>query len=291
MFVLLLIGCMKTDAMTMIVPFGNPQLSQLYLQNQEHYHVDVVIGADPLVTAFGSASHDVIFAPVNLGARFFQSKEEYTLLGVVTWGNYFLISERELSLETIKDQTVIVFGRNQVSDILMKIINEYHQLNLTFEYVDSMSSAAAEAMLNPQKIVLISDPSYTQLRLNNPLFNGLELHGLYQDASSNHLLPQAGVFVHKRLTLQQKSQIQADIITSIHRLTTHQEMMINLAKTYGITWSSEVLIQVFTSNQLTFVSSMDAKPSVEVFFQHILTYQPQLMNNELPHEGFYGGLS
>ena len=288
-FTMFLVGCTKTDAITMMVPFGNPQLSQLNMQDSKTYNVDIVIGADPLVAAFGSASHDVIFAPINLGARFYQSKDDYTLLGVVTWGNYFLISERELSLETIKDQTIVVFGRNQVSDILMKVINDYYQLNLTFEYVDSLPSAAAEALLNPQKIVLISDPSYTQLLLSHPSFHGLELHELYQSASSDNVLPQAGVFVHKSLTHQQKNQIKTDIETSISRLSTHQEEMINLAKTYGMTWFDEVLLAVFTSNQITFVSSLEAKPSIETFFQHILNYQPQLINNELPDDAFYGG--
>jgi NitT/TauT family transport system substrate-binding protein len=288
-FTMFLVGCTKTDAITMMVPFGNPQLSQLNMQDSKTYNVDIVIGADPLVAAFGSASHDVIFAPINLGARFYQSKDDYTLLGVVTWGNYFLISERELSLETIKDQTIVVFGRNQVSDILMKVINDYYQLNLTFEYVDSLPSATAEVLLNPQKIVLVSDPSYTQLLLSHPSFHGLELHELYQNASSDNVLPQAGVFVHKSLNNQQKNQIKTDIETSISRLSTHQEEMINLAKTHGMTWSNEVLISVFTSNQITFVSSLEAKPSIEAFFQHILNYQPQLINNELPDDAFYGG--
>lgn len=288
-FMSFLVGCSKTDAITMIVPFGNPQLSQLNLQDNKSYSVDIVIGADPLVAAFGSASHDVIFAPINLGARFYQSKDDYTLLGVVTWGNYFLISERDLSLETIKDQTIVVFGRNQVSDILMKVINDYYQLNLTFEYVDSLPSAAAEALLNPQKIVLISDPSYTQLRLSHPSFHGLELHELYQNASSGYALPQAGVFVHKSLAHQLKNQIKTDLESSISRLSTHQEEMINLAKTYGVTWSDEVLVSVFTSNQIEFVVSLAAKPSIETFFQHILNYQPELINNEFPDDAFYGG--
>lgn len=287
-----LVGCTKTDTITILVPFGNPQLSQLNLQkNKDTYHVDVVIGADPLVAAFGSASHDVIFAPVNLGARFYQSKDDYTLLGVVTWGNYFLISERPLSLDTIKDQTIVVFGRNQVSDILMNVINDFYQLNLSLEYVDSLPSAAAEAVLHPQKIVLISDPSYTQLRLSNQAFNGFELHDLYQAASLYHELPQAGVFVHKRLSDQQKNIIKNDLEISVSRLLTHQQEMIILANTFGITWSEDVLASVFTSNQIEFISSLTAKPKVDMLFQHILNYQPQLINHVLPNDAFYGGSS
>ena len=115
LLVFLLIGCKKTDDISIIVPYGSPQLSQLYLQQSEDYAVDVVIGPEPLLAAFGSESHDVIFAPINLGAKLFTANENYTLLSVVTWGNYFFICPTNITeISQLQGQTVVVFGKNQV---------------------------------------------------------------------------------------------------------------------------------------------------------------------------------
>ena len=155
-------GCRTTEKVSMMVPYGSPQMSQFYLQdNEDSYDVDIVIGADPLVAAFGSKSHDVIFAPINLGAKMFESKEEYALLGVITWGNYFLVSESEIvHFSDLDQKSIIVFGRNQVSDILIQYLIEAYQIDVTIIYVDSLSTATAHALLHPQDIVLVAEPSF-----------------------------------------------------------------------------------------------------------------------------------
>ena len=287
--ILFLIGCKTEEAITMMVPFGNPQLSQLYVQENSLYRVDIVMGAEPLVAAFGSASHDVIFAPSNLGAKFFTVKDDYTLLGVVTWSNYYFISERELSLESIKNQKVYVFGQNQVSDILVKIINEHFELHLSVEYLDSLPTASAYALINPNDIILVSNPSATQLKKNNPLFNLFDLGVLYETLSEGNRLPQASVFVHKRLSNHQKLAIQQDIIESINQSITHASETIQVANQLGITWDDDVIQEAFLSQHITYVCAQAAKHDLETFFNYILMYQPMMISQVLPADAFYEG--
>lgn len=272
-----------------MVPYGNPQISQIYLQDSKDYKVDVVVGADPLVAAFGSLSHDVIFAPINLGAKFYNVKDDYQLLGVVTWGNYYLISEQEITLESIKNQTIHVFGQNQVPNMLMHIINEHYDLNLSFIYLDSLPTAASYAAVHTDSIVLVSDPSYHMLLNDNDLFNGFNLNDVYMDITGGNNLPQAGVFVKKDLSQDEKNRIKTDIIYSIQMLTDDTENALDKAISLGLTWDREILSTVFLSNQISFVSALDAKIDIEVFFQYILIFQPMMIQNQLPNDLFYVG--
>jgi len=120
----LLFGCQKeTDVLTIMVPSGSPALAQIYLQqNVEQYRVDVVNGADGLLYAFGSASHDVIFAPTNLGAKLYQSGMNYLFAGTVVWGNYYLIAKNQSTFDiaSLEGKNVVVFGQNQTSDIILR---------------------------------------------------------------------------------------------------------------------------------------------------------------------------
>jgi len=100
-FLLVLSGCKPSESISMIVPYGTPELSQLYMEDSKDYQVDIVQGADPLISAFGSVSHDVIFAPTHLGAKMYHSIGSYRLAASIIWGNYYLVSTEELSIEDL----------------------------------------------------------------------------------------------------------------------------------------------------------------------------------------------
>ncbi|TNF07990.1 MAG: hypothetical protein EP317_03880 [Bacillota bacterium] len=287
-FILVISGCKKSEDISFIIPKGNPELAAIYLHEDDDYFIDIVNGPDPLVAAFGSSSHDVIFAPLTLGTKFFNTKEDYQLLGVITWGNYFIISESSLELDDLKNEKVYVFGQNQVSDILMKAINEHYALNLTFEYLDSLASAAAHSLLHPDDYVLISDPSYSQVMMSNPLLQGLNLDDLYDDMTSS-FLPQAGVFVKSDASQSTKMDIKEAIIHSIYLLKNNPDEAVLFSQSQGITWHSDILKSIFLSNQILWMDALDAKASVETLLNFVLLYQPVMISNKLPNDQFYVG--
>ena len=68
------------DELTMIMPTGTPALAlSEFAMTQENVKAEVVAGSDPLVAAFTSKSHDIIVAPVNLGAKMYSVYQEYVL--------------------------------------------------------------------------------------------------------------------------------------------------------------------------------------------------------------------
>jgi len=291
LLVIMLVGCSSKEKITIMVPYGSPQMSQLYLQdNNKNYESNVVIGADPLVAAFGSSSHDVIFAPINLGAKMFQSKEDYFLLGVVTWGNYYLVSNVEISeFSELDGKNIIVFGRNQVSDILMLYLESAYQIDITITYVDSLSTATAHSIANPTDIVMVAEPSFSLLKQRNSSIYSIDLQAAYRSVSSSEYFPQAGVFVHRRVSNMDRQQIILDLIKSIENLNSQESVSIDLAIRLGIELERDVLSSAFKSSNIEFKSGTDSKDAIVSFFNLILAMNPQLIGGKLPSEQFYLG--
>ena len=68
------------EDISIICPSGTPALALAnYKVANEDVNFEIVEGSDALVAAFGNKSHDVIVAPVNLGAKFYNTNENYVL--------------------------------------------------------------------------------------------------------------------------------------------------------------------------------------------------------------------
>ncbi|MBE0700152.1 MAG: hypothetical protein IH571_00540, partial [Acholeplasmataceae bacterium] len=229
-------GCeSKTEFITMMVPYGSPQLTQLHIQDNPLYQVDIIQGSDPLMVAFASGSHDVIFAPVNLGAKLYQTGAPYVLLAVVTWGNLYLVSIDQ-SLEHIQDiesQTIVAFGRNQPPDIVLRHILTASSIETDLIYVDSVASATAYLVSTPGSIVLVAEPSLSVLMAQYPQLHTLDLQSIYETIEGKSSYPQAAVFVKTNMDDPTKSRISSDLEQSINLVNDQPEEAAVLAIRLG----------------------------------------------------------
>ena len=84
---LVLTGCKTSDGAKykIIVPNGTPLLGMSsFLSETDKFEYEIVGGSDPLVAAFTKGEHDVIVAPVNLGAKMYTQKDKMVLLCVAS---------------------------------------------------------------------------------------------------------------------------------------------------------------------------------------------------------------
>lgn len=288
-----LVGCKPKDQtpIKMIVPFGSPQLSQLYMQSSTSYHVDIIQGADPLVAAFGSKSHDVIFAPTNLGAKMYQAKPDYILIAVVVWGNFYLVTEDESidSFLDLQDKEVIVFGQNQTSDIIIKYIMHGLDINFNITYVDSVQTATEMYLMDTNKIVMVAEPSLSKIKSLKEETKVIDLQTLYLDVHGSDTYPQAGVFVKADLSQQKIDRIITDLSNSIETLNLNISDSAHLAITLGVNLTHPVLMDAILNSNIRYQSARSSKPLIEDYFMILLEYNPLLIGGELPNDGFYGG--
>jgi NitT/TauT family transport system substrate-binding protein len=287
----ILFGCKKDDSITIIVPYGSPKLAQLYLENSDDYKVDVVNGADPLVAAFGSSSHDVIFAPTNLGAKMYQSKDSYQLLATIVWGNYYLVSseQQEFNISSLDGKSITVFGKNQTSDIVLTYLFQELDIDVEITYVDSVSSAAQLFLSSQESIVLLAEPVYSNVMNQLPQTKTIDIQELYQSVTGKDSYPQSGVFIKRNLEQSKITKIQNDLMDSIEKTNQYPSDAAQLAVELQMGLTSEIIASAILNSNLRYVSAKNSKEDIVSYFGLILSMNPALIGGQLPNDLFYYG--
>lgn len=192
----------KEDELSLIMPTGTPALALAeYAMTNDHVKAEVVAGSDPLVAAFTSKSHDVIVAPVNLGAKMYSIYQEYVLYKTFVWGNLYLASKGELkSFKDLDGKTVVAFGQNSTPDIVMQALLKHHSdINVTIEYVGDVSEANTLLASGKAEIIVTAEPAISKLKSKLNL-SIVDLQDEWAEMTGNESYPQAGIFVKKSIT-------------------------------------------------------------------------------------------
>jgi NitT/TauT family transport system substrate-binding protein len=286
-----LLSCTPKDArLTLLVPSGSPSLAVLHLlADTEMYRVDVVNGSDPLLAAFASNSHDAIIAPTNLGARLYQSGMDYVFAGTINWGNFYLVMGGigTINLAELQDKTIVVFGQNQTSDIILKYVLGANGIVAGFTYVDSVATASAMFLADQNLIILTAEPTFATLQSRVANLASFDLQAEYARLSGQESYPQAGLFVHKGLKPAARDALIAAVATSIDSVVSDVSAAADLAVTLEFGLSKAVLLEAIPNSRLNFVSAIDSKSALEAYFNMIMTFNPNLIGGSLPVDEFY----
>lgn len=284
---LLLFGCKSNrDILSVIVPYGSPSYATLYLGENDDYRLDVVQGADPLVAAFGSHQYDVIIAPTNLGAKFYQSSKDYILVSSIVWGNYYLLSKTPLSFDDLNHHKIYSFGQNQTPDIILNVILDFYDVTPEITYLSSALEVSTRFIQNPQDVYLMAEPMLSQLEQSLDTCYTLDLQSAYQHVSGFDMYPQASVFVKSSLNDHTLNDIKNDLSEAItwvndwDNLETIQQLL-------NSDISIEQLQTSIMRSHLVYKDAIDAKSQIETYFEIILSNNPLLIGNQLPESDFY----
>jgi NitT/TauT family transport system substrate-binding protein len=292
LLVFVLMSCEETSKIQMIVPYGSTQLSQIYMQaDKDLYDVDIVMGSDALVSAFASKSHDVIFAPTQLGAIFYDDPSDYRLAATIVWGNLYVISIDTVltSFSDLAGKSITLFSRHQTPDIIVRYLIEEMAIDIDLSYVDSVSSAIALLKVNPESIVLAAEPVLSVLLETEPAIEMIDLQTVYQMVSGQNSYPQASVFIKPDLSDAMIEMILSDLERSIESTNMDVSESADLAIEMGFNISHQSLIEAIPRSHLMYVDALSAKADVITYFEMILKHQPSLLESGLPDESFYLG--
>ena len=284
-----LIACNNSEPLTVMAPNGAPALAQLFVQDdQENYTVDIVNGVDPLVAAFGSGSHDFIFAPTNLGAKLYNSGVEYKFIAAITFGNYYLVSmEDNFTIESLEGKEIVVFGQNATSDIILKYILEENDITATLTYVDSVATANAAFIADNTKIIMSAEPLLSVLALNISGFNTIDLQVEYQEITGESSYPQAGVFAKTSLSSRQIRNFLNDLEDSVDKINTDLDTTVAKAAELEYTFPEAVIRSAIPNSNIDFITASDVRNDLESYFNIILTMNGALIGDTLPNDDFY----
>jgi NitT/TauT family transport system substrate-binding protein len=285
---LILSGCKPSESITMIVPYGSPELSQLYMEESNDYMVDIVQGADPLISAFGSISHDVIFAPTHLGAKMYNSMPSYLLAASIIWGNYYIISNTTYTLEELSNKEVVVFGQNQTSDIIIRYITTTLNITPDFIYVDSVSTATSLFISDSNRIVMVAEPSLSLIKQSMPNVKVIDLQQAYLEITGKDSYPQSSVFIKSSLSKHIVEKIMGDLESSIALVNSKITETAELSVSLGMGMSQAVVESAIPLSNIRFVHAQDAQTDIVYYFEIIMSLNSALISS-IPDESFYFG--
>ncbi len=285
-----------------MAPLGSPSLAQTYMEKalpslgeNVTYEVDVVVGTDPLIAAFGSGSHDVIYAPTNLGAKLISTGLEYKFAGTVVWGNLYIAtgSDSEFTLNDLEGKEIVAFGINATPDVVLQTVLDNHTFISapTIRYVDSANMAQAELMADQSTIILTAEPLLSVLSLPSNVANlkYINLQDEWAKVTGNSSYPQAGIFVKSDLDNEVIEAYLEEVENSIEEALADPAKVAGYAVELDYGLPLPVLTSAIPRSNLNFQSARDSKAALETYFTYILDFNGALIGGELPSDDFYFG--
>lgn len=291
-----LVGCQQTpeNEYKIIVPSGTPSITlSHFIENKgENITVDIVQGSEPLQAAFTSGNYDIVVAPVNLGAKFYNSVEgfEYRLYRPIVGGNYYILSTEVTSFEELDGKEITLFGANSTPDVMFKTLCAYYEINPIVKYENAVSEANSALVAGTAKTILTAEPSKTLISKNKN-FNVIDLQQLWKDmAGSEYNVTQAGIFVKKGLNSKDVDKILKDMEKSLTMALEETLELAKIAKTVDTAFAkfSDEDLANAVSKCNVLAGGSNYREDVEYYFNKLIALGlGKAIGGKLPDDEFY----
>lgn len=293
----LLVSCTDTqnEEISIIVPSGTPTLgiADALHSDADLFDYNVVQGSDALVAAFTNANYDIIVAPVNLGAKFYSSLNnfEYVFYQTIVGGCFYLVTSEDITeLSQINGKEITVFGANSTPDVIIRSLINYYNLDVKINYVSDVAEANASLISNKSTIIVSAQPSISKFNASGK-FNVIDLQAEWKKMSgSTYSIPQAGIFV-KKSKLEDKSVENAlnKLNASLSLSTTNPDKLAESGTQIDEALNKigkETLIKAIP--HCNFVTTKNNMAEIEFYFNKLIELNlGQTMGGKLPGEDFY----
>lgn len=190
-------------------PNGAPALAQIQLEDKKtitkdiSYEVQRVSDTTLLAAGFTNKSYDVIIAPINLGAKFYNINKAYALGTVVTWGNlYFASCSENFTLQSLHEKDIYLFGEGSINQFVIEDVLKENQIEpASTTYLASTADTKNRLIAEPNSICLIAEPVLSAttavLKQQGHSVTKISVQDLWSDSHDGKSYPQAGVFFNQ----------------------------------------------------------------------------------------------
>jgi len=291
--------------LSVLIPFGSPALAMSGLiinedmQQNEYslgennsYNIEIVNGADPLIAAFTSQSHDIIIAPTNLGAMFYNSGIPYIYTGAVVYGNLYLASLQTLDTPAdLEGMEIVAFSQNATPDVvLLTIINENGLSDkVTIRYVNSVNEAQAELLSGTADAALLAEPILSVTKTKAEI-NIIDLQAEWTNVTGAQSYPQAGVYAKSTLVENHGDLVSLfmEIVqTSVRETNENPAAAAAALEDIEFGLPAKIIESSIPNSHLLFKTALESKADLEFYYNKIMELNPKLVGNKLPDDNFY----
>lgn len=294
--ILIMLGvssCNDDSGVKIIAPNGTPALglANFYYDYQDEYNLfDIKEGSDALAAAFTSENYDIIVAPTNLGAKFYNETQKYVLYQTIVWGNLYLATTDSTieSFTDLNNKSVTLFGKNSTPDIIMKSLIKHYNIEVNLEYVEEVATANALLKEGKCQTIVSAQPSLSKISTSINGLKTIDLQDEFSLLSQNESYPQASIFVKSSEINQLKDvllHMTESINKSISEIEITAENAVNMYSSFE-KLGKDCLIKAIPNCHFSIKDNQ--KEAIEYYFNTMMDLGfAQQIGGKLPDENFY----
>lgn len=301
--IVLLVGCNSTreidnrNIIKVITPNGIPLVALGDLMGDEKVEIENVSGPELLISALTTKNHDIVIAPLQLGAKLYISKaSNYQVKAILSFGNTYIVSREKInSLADLQGQDIMAYGKNTSPDIILRSALKANDVEANITYQNSVDLIIPEFVCNtgscvPPKYILSAEPVMTKLKTKF----GIDIYTLdLQEVLKDQIeaIPQAAVFVNPN------SQNQKEIADFLDKLKTNTEVLNQDPQSYAerivdkhsyfTDLGVEGLKLSIPRSNIEYVEAKQNQKMIEDYFNLLNDYNENLLGNKIPDLDFY----
>jgi len=276
---LFLVGCSAqtpvTDdvkALSILAPKGAPALTLItYANEYGSDNLTLVDGTDVISAALVNPTpeYDVIIAPINLGAITINKGSEYRLLGVITWGNLYLVENTDLA---DSDLPIAMFGEGAVPQKVVDASIDLTTLGKDVQYYNSVADVQVALLSKSASYGLLAEPALTAT-LAKATAAGINLEVVYdiqaeynaKNGTSGY--PQAAVFVLNS-TYEDNKASYDELVSYLSDLNAENvtALLSGNEETYGVP-SAAIITQAWDGINIEYKGYKDVETEISAFLK------------------------
>lgn len=288
---LFLVGCAPADQtkINIFAPNGTPSLAlaNYYDECKDLYNdFDLGAGSDAVTAAFGNLEnkYDVIVAPTNIGAKFYNANGKYLLYQTIVWGNLYIASTEEItSFTDLSDQTLKMYGENATPGIVVKtLLSHYNIKNINLDFSGSDDETVGSLLLaNAAKYVVIAEPTLSKIKKVNPSIHTIDLQEEWRKLTGSTSYPQASIFVKASLKGKIDHQLEKITKSVMNTIANPHSSAVNATKMSSYFNNLGVDILENAIPNCHYEINDNQKEAIEYYFNTL---------NDLGKSAMYGGI-
>ena len=215
LILLMVVGCAQKKVevvpLTVLAPKGAPAVGLLGYIKDNADQVTTVDGTDALTAAFTEkeSEYDVIIAPVNLGSALInKDATDYRLVGILTWGNLYLISNTETEFKD--GMTLASFGQNAVPEKVLKVITDDKKYTENYVWFNSVADVASALLSGKYSSGLVAEPVLSTIMKKDSSFKIIaNVQEEYGSVTGQSDYPQAAIFIKEETYTSRKADYES----------------------------------------------------------------------------------
>lgn len=274
----LLVGCGVKKPLDEVVtlkilsPKGAPSLALVgYIEDNSMDDITLVDGTDVISAALlnPNPEYDVIIAPINLGVTTIQKGSDYQLLGVITWGNLYIVENTDLSSTALP---MALFGEGAVPQKVVDATIDLAAYSDDIRYFNSVSDVQVALLSKAAAYGLLAEPalSATLIKANENNINLeviVDVQAEYNNKNNTIGYPQAAIFV--RSSTYQDIKLAVDELVAYFNDLSVDQVVASISgneQEYGVA-SSNVVALAWDKMNIEYKKATEVKNEIIAFLK------------------------